>query len=657
MIKNHRTSIKNKLIKVTISIIVFTTAITLLTSSYFNYKNTMGTLKNTMKETVRIASGRIQSEIDGYKRLIYMLSQNPVISDTSRTMSERFAELQKEAEIQGFSQYGITDKDGFTSENGKDLSQTAYFQFCKTNGRTYISDPLVLSESSAIIIMAAPITIDKTFQGIVFFCKDASFLSDTVAEIKVGEKGTTSILNQSGDTIAYPDYQYVLSKYNAQKAAAEDSQLKKLAEIEAEMTAGKEDVKEYTYHGVTKLTAYAPISNSAGWSISISVVKSEFTNNMINSILFNIVCSILIVILATIIMIRLSTKIADAIKKCSDRLVLLSEGDLHTAVPEINTQDETEILCDAMSVTIENLSMNVNDVAYHLGEIAQGNITTKVTKKYLGDFKPLESSLTKIIESLAYSMQKIGKNAEHVASGSKQVSDGAQVLLQGALDQSSAVEELVATIEEVNGQIANNTGYAKEASLKTAEFGKGMELSNEQMRLMVQAMNDISQSSGSIKRIIDTIEDITTQTNLLSLNASIEAARAGEAGKGFAVVANEVRSLAEESSKASQDSRLLIEKSLESVNRGIAIANETAQMLEASSKEAGVAADIVEKIYQASEQQKESITQISIAIEQISTIVQQNSSMAETSASSSQELSLLSQDLKDLVAKFQLSEY
>ncbi len=652
--KNWKSSIKTKLIMIVIFVILIITTVTLGVSSFLNYQTTIDTLKDTMKETVKIASGRIEAEIDGNKRLIYMLSKNPIICDTSRTTEERFAELKNEAEIQGFMQYGLTDKDGFTSENGKDLSSTAYFQYCKTNGRTYISDPIITGENSAIIILAAPIMVDNTFEGIVFFCEDALSLSDAVANISVGELGTTSILNKKGEMIAYPDYQYVLNKYNIQEEAKTNKSLNELSKIEADMVAGNDDVKRYTFEGEKKYMAYTPIPNSDGWSIGISVVQSEFTGNMVKAIFLNILISIIIAAIIIVITIRIFSQIAEAIKKCTDRIVLFSQGDLHTSVPEINTQDETAVLRDAMIAMIENLNMNVSDISHHLQQLAEGNINIKMTQSYIGDFRTLEDSMKKIIDSLANSMRKIGDNAEHVADSSKQVSDGAQNLLQGAVEQSAAVEELVATVSDVNEQIESNTNYAQQANMKTTEVGKDIELSNEQMKLMVQAMDDISHSSDEIKKIIDTIEDIASQTNLLSLNASIEAARAGEAGKGFAVVASQVGNLAGESAKASQSSKNLIEKSLEAVERGMKVAKETAQMLQKSVNEAKVASDIVENIYEASEKQKESMEQISTAIGQIANIVQQNSNMAETSASSSEELSQLAQDLKELVGRFKL---
>jgi len=248
----------------------------------------------------------------------------------------------------------------------------------------------------------------------------------------------------------------------------------------------------------------------------------------------------------------------------------------------------------------------------------------------------------------------MSQSSEQVSSGSEQVSNGAQALAQGATEQASSIEELSATITEIASNVKLNATSAADASIKVNHVSSELDVSNQNMQDMIAAMSKISDSSSQIGKIIKAIEDIAFQTNILALNAAVEAARAGAAGKGFAVVADEVRNLASKSAEAANNTTALIENSIKEVENGTKIADQTATALKKVVLEATAVSNTVTLISQASNEQANSINQITLGVDQISSVVQTNSATAEESAAASEELSGQAQILKSLVGKFKL---
>lgn len=366
--------------------------------------------------------------------------------------------------------------------------------------------------------------------------------------------------------------------------------------------------------------------------------------------------ALLITILLSIYLTRGITRPVHELEKAAEEIV---NGNFNIQVI-YESKDEMGTLAKTFKNMTSILEDVIKDASMLLREMAEGNfdIRTQAEERYVGEFQGLLLAIRKLNRDLSATMGHINMSADQVASGAGQVSSGAQALAQGATEQAAAVEELAATIAGIAQQVKDTAENARSARNQSNMAGDEVEECNRQMHDMMVAMEEITRTSDEIGKIIKTIEDISFQTNILALNAAVEAARAGEAGKGFAVVAEEVRSLANKSSVASNDTAALIEGSIEAVARGKDIASATAESLTRVVEEVRTAAATVDKIADAAEEQAGAVEQVTVGVDQISDVVQTNSATSEESAAASAELSHQAEIMKDLVAKFKLrAEY
>ena len=307
-----------------------------------------------------------------------------------------------------------------------------------------------------------------------------------------------------------------------------------------------------------------------------------------------------------------------------------------------------------MNNTMDAIQKPLSEISSVLSDVAEGDFTVSMAGDYMGDFGSIKDAINNTIVSVSEVMSEISEAAEQVAAGSRQVSDGSQSLSQGASEQASSIEELTASIAEIAVQTKQNAANATQANVLASNAMTDANIGNNNMKDLLKSMDDISESSINVSKVIKVIDEIAFQTNMLALNAAVEAARAGQHGKGFAVVAEEVRNLAARSADAAKETTVLIETSLKRANNGTKIAKQTADSLQNIATGVDKAAALVSEIATSSNEQATGITQINRAIEQVAGVVQTNSATAEESAASSEELSGQAEILKQTVEKFKL---
>lgn len=631
--------------------------ILIVVSGVFMYFSNLNTLHDMANVALNSTSSAVEQTLHTLEVNAMNVASLETIRDPGASKAEKLEAMDGVREQNQYDEVGFVELDGkgYSNYGEFDFNDQLHFQ-ATSKGNVFVGEPIINRlNGDVIIISGAPVYNHDQLVGTVYIVDLVASVNDKIGEITFGKTGYAYIINEEGTVIFHKDEQQIADEFNAITQQETDRGYASLAKATKKILASTEKgTITYRQNGKSRFAAYCPVKGHEEWRLIMTAPNSEFTSSVIISVLVNSVIGILLLVFNIVLMKRLIKDIIYPVDSVTKRLVKLAEGDLQTPVEVINTGDELAVLSQNLNDTIASLNLYISDITRVLAQLSAGNLDIQTEASFAGDFVSLKESIDTIVHSLNETMTQMNSAADLVADHSDGSSQGAKNLADSTTDQASVLEELTASITGVSDQVKLTADNAVKANKRSLEAEKNVEICNQQMQSMIQAMADIKAGSAKISDIIKNIEDIAEQTNLLSLNAAIEAARAGEAGRGFSVVAEEVRSLAEESAKAAQNTAKLITKSIETVENGTSIVNETAESLVHVVNNTSEITSIISEIADAAREQAAAIDQINIGFEQMADAVMTNSMTAQDSASSSEELAAQAQNLKELIGRFSL---
>lgn len=342
------------------------------------------------------------------------------------------------------------------------------------------------------------------------------------------------------------------------------------------------------------------------------------------------------------------------IEKVSEEMKNLAGGDFSQTLDLKEDASEVGIMVKAIAFMKQNMSEMIGEVADVLEMMGNGDYNIKLEKNYVGAFVKIRESLDTIGEKMRDTLHTIREATSQIDAGAEQLAYAAQDLADGNTKQASQVSDLVIVIENMTESIEHSAVEATDSVKLATQAGEILMVGNQKMEELKEAIAEISKCSEQIGTIISTIDDIASQTNLLSLNAAIEAARAGEAGRGFAVVAEQVKKLAEESALAAGRTDKLIETTLEAVEQGIEIANQTMETMNEVIENAQAATSKMSQIADMLNSDVENMHNINNAIATVSTVVDNNSATSEETAAVSEQQKAQVDTMVSLMENFKI---
>lgn len=350
------------------------------------------------------------------------------------------------------------------------------------------------------------------------------------------------------------------------------------------------------------------------------------------------------------------TEEMDAQRQIESLINRAVEGQLDERIDTGRYSGFMRSLGDGVNKMLDAVVSPLRECKRVLQRAAEKDLTQAMDGEYQGEFAVLQEAINSTILNLRRTLGEIRASSGSISTAASEIAQGNTDLSQRTEEQAASLEETASSMEQLTSTVKQNADNAREANQLATSARDQAEKGGDVVGKAISAMAEINTSSKKIADIIGVIDEIAFQTNLLALNAAVEAARAGEQGRGFAVVASEVRNLAQRSAGAAKEIKTLIKDSVEKVQDGSRLVDESGRTLQEIVNNVKKVSDIIAEIAAASLEQSSGIEQVNKAVAHMDEATQQNAALVEEAAAASESLDEQAQGLNRMVADFRVSD-
>lgn len=625
--------LKQKIIFYVMSAAILVTVLVTTVMFMGSVRSTDAIQLDNMQITARIAAQNISSNLHLLTERMYNFSTENVFIHDYVSVEEkqaRFDTIKQQIEFVWLAAYNTSGEKLYGDASAPDtISDTKYYSLMSQTGNITIGEPYY-ADNILQLCVGVPLESEENVTGYLIGSYKYDLLNDVLSPLVLGDTGSACILNENGDIIGDRNLQNIIDKANVYDLYPSAENTEAFRRITA-FQIGSKKLEMGSRPGYREYyTGYSPIPGT-NWVLFLYAPRIEFMNTTYMSTALSGLLSLILLLAAVVIMVPVSKRISDPLSAATKRLQALSEGNLSDQVVLSESNDETGILTEALSSTVASLRRYIQNIEACLSTLAKGNYADDVPNDFRGDFSSIRDSLCNITDALNRTMLKMNQS-------SMEVSDNARQLLNGSREQTDVLHDMEQNMAAIVSSIDKNKDNVLQIEECAEMATEKTNLGGSYMQNMLDSMSQIHAAVNEISNVSLMIENISRQTNLLSLNASVEAARAGEAGKGFSVVAEEIRELSTRTAEALQKTGDLIAKSAETIQAGLDTADQTAKTFQEISELTQQYRDISNRLADTVKEQTNAVDNANDRLLTLQNIANRNDEMAAKSLAQAEDL-------------------